>query len=233
MTPSDNQWRALTSTTDGSYDSLAASWNLLSPAGPLSSTAASHLLDVANQIGTTLNRRAASMPPPNDVTAAAANLLDARDALEIGFSLSVAAESGGWLESEIWNLAGRLGLDLMPDGAFGWRASGHSFPLLELSPLGEKAGFSLGQAQSAITHPAVQIGFLVPLNPFPTEAFEQSVRIAKLFADELAGTIYDDEDRAWSQATYEQYRRNLELAIGALDQAGFPPGSASAIALFS
>lgn len=228
MAPGDSTWAQLDGRIDGSYDSLAASWPILSARGALSSTAAEHLLSVANQIGQTIDRRAMPMPVPADVTARAAGLEEVRSALDIGFSLSVLAPGGGWIESELWSVFKEAGLDLATDGCFVWRLSNWSSPLLEVSPLGGAAGFSLAQSNAGQRHEGVQIGFSVPLSPDPISSLDGAIAIA----EGLGGRIFDEDDQPWRLESGPTYRGNMLQAVESLRNAGFPPGSRAARSLF-
>src|SRR6185312_8968382 len=75
MQPADLSWGMLTAKTEGSYDSLALTWDLLSLAGTLSSASAQHLLTIAEQFGSAINRRVAALPVPAEVDQAAARLV--------------------------------------------------------------------------------------------------------------------------------------------------------------
>lgn len=229
MAPGNAQWQPLSGRSDGSYDSLAASWSVITPRGQLSSTAADHLLSVASQVGATIERKAMPMPVPADLTAKAAALVEAKDALDIGFSMAVAAPSGAWIEQEMWQTFKSIGLDLAPNGCFVWRAEGWPEPLVEVSPLGGAQGFSLAQAQAGTTHPGVLIGFSVPTNPDPMQSLDAAIRIA----ESLGGHIFDEDDRPWTAASGPTYRGHLTEAVKALTQAGFAPGSRAARELFA
>ena len=111
MAPADTQWRVLTASTAGSYDSVALAWDIVSPRGELSSTAPQHLLQVAEQFATQIQRRAMSLPVPGDVDRIRRQLMEYRDNLDVGFGMTVLTHAG-IAERDVWLTCSRLGLDL-------------------------------------------------------------------------------------------------------------------------
>jgi hypothetical protein len=232
MAPADTVWQPLTARTDGSYDSLALTWDFLSSRGHLSSTSATHLYSIAEQFGQAIERRAMPIPPPNDVSARVAALAEAQAALDIGFSIAVAS-TGGWIrERDIWIQAARLGLELAPDGVFSWRGKGWLEPVVSVTPLGDAQGFNLGAVQRGDSHPGVGVGFSVPRSPAPVDALNACFHVAQTFAAGLGCVVLDEDGEILSPAAQAAYRQNIGEAEKVLEQAGLAPGSAEALRLF-
>ena len=89
MRASDLSWHPLTQSQDGSYDSLAIAWDLITPSGNITPASAKTLLRVAEDFGPYISRRAMPMPPPPDVAQVVRGLQATKDALDVGFALSV------------------------------------------------------------------------------------------------------------------------------------------------
>ncbi len=232
MTPADNEWRPLAARVDGSYDSLALTWDFISDRGQLNGTSAAHLFSIAEKFGQAVERRAMPIPPPADVTARVAALAEAADALDIGFSLAVTT-TGGWIsEHDIWVHCARLGLDLGPDGAFGWRASNWPEAVVSVTPLGDAQGFSLGAVQRGDSHPGLGVGFSVSRSPAPTVALDAAFHVASTLATAFGALVLDEDGELLSPQSQATYRRNIAEAERALTQAGLAPGSAESLRLF-
>jgi len=85
MAASDDRWRPYEAGDQAAaYDSLAFAWDFVSRRGSLSNAAAQNLLNVAEQLGKALSRRAMPMPPPSDVEPAVRAVEEAAEHLDIG-----------------------------------------------------------------------------------------------------------------------------------------------------
>jgi len=232
MAAMDQSWKAASSSAQGSFDSLALTWEYLSGRGNLSSASAAHLLSVAEKFGQAVERRAMPIPPPQDVDRQVRALAEARDALDIGFSLAVANAQGWMLEKDIWVQCARLGLTLGGDGVFGWQVQGWPEPLVSVTPLGRALGFSLGAVQRGDAHAGIGIGFSVPLSPSPSASLDACFHIARVFAQVFTALILDEEGHPLTIQSESMYRRNIGEAERSLEQAGLKAGSAEAAKLF-
>lgn len=232
MAPADNEWKSLNQTAQ-SYDSIALAWDFVSPKGRLNSGSAAHLFSVAERFAQAIERRAMPIPPPQDVDARVVALLEAQEALDIGFSLAVASASGWMAEKDIWVQCARLGLNLDSDGIFGWKPDNWEEPIVSVTPLGEAEGFNLGAVQRGEAHPGIGVGFNVPRCPAPEDALAGCLHIARTFAFAFGALILDEDGEALAPATEAAYRRNIVEAENSLKQAGLAPGTAEALKLFA
>lgn len=232
MSAADNAWQPMTNSTAGSYDSIAATWDLVSAKGALSPTTARHLFQTAEQIATHLNRRAIPLPHPNDVAAAVAELKAIEENFDAGFSLVVAPRSGSVSETDLWIWCAKLGLTFGSTGTFDWIISGIEQPLLSLSPLGGDETFSLGNAQSGTPRAGALMGFNVPTCPNPAAALEGLFSAAAYLANQMPGDAFDDSDQPLSEASKSNFRQALGQVQQAMEKAGIAPGSTEALRLF-
>jgi len=232
MRSADLHWRPLTNSTDGSYDSLALAWDLFTPRGQMSERSAMHLLQTAERFAPFINRRAMSMPLPPDVPAAVKLIRNWKQALDIGFSLSVQGPPQGFKERDLWVLCVRLGLVFGSDGSFEWRDPSAPTPLLGVYPYGETDAFSLANVQAGLHHQGVTIGFSVPLCPAPAQALKAGFYIADIIAREMQGTIFDQDEKRITAKTVKEYEDYLREALGLFSRAGMTTGSTEAIRLF-
>lgn len=231
MRASDLSWHPLVPSADGSYDSIAASWDMLTPQGNLTPASAKRLLTVAEEFGPYISRRAVSMPPPQDVAGVVRGLVATKDALDIGFALSVASDTGGYRERDLWVECARLGLEFH-NGGFDWRTAAHPHPLLTVTPFGDEDTFSLAAVQAGARHPGVTIGFHLPLSVAPTQGLEGCFRVAAHLARTLGGVILDENDRLLTDATRQNLREELRQGLSLFSQAGLTTGSPEAMRLF-
>jgi hypothetical protein len=232
MAPSDETWRALSAGAGGSYDSVALAWDLATPRGTLDASSAAHLLSISERFAQGIQRHAVPLPHPNDVDAAVARLLELREALDVGVSLSVLPRSGRVEEKTLWKLCAALGLTLSSDGSFQWRAGEEDEPAFSVTPLGGDETFSLGAASRGQVHPGVTIGFSVPRCPAPTEALDAAFRAADFLAQELDAVVLEEDGDLCTQAARERLKGNLAQALSALQEVGLPAGSPEALRVF-
>jgi len=232
MRPADLHWQPLTNSTDGSYDSLALSWDMVTSRGQMNSKSAEHLFQVAERYGPFIQRRTAPLPVPKDVDKAVRALLEIKEGLDIGFSLSVYAPGGGYLERDLWIVCTRLGLSFSPTGAFDWTVPGATQPLLSVTPFGDLDAFAMSGIQAGLRHPGVTIGFSMPLCPGPAQALDGCFYVAQMIARELGGDILDADDRPISDKIRKEYRDNLRQALSMFSRAGMTTGSPEAVRLF-
>ncbi len=233
MRPADLHWQPLTNSTDGSYDSLAVCWDLITSRGQMSSKSARHLFQTAERFGPFIQRRAMPIPPPDDVSAIVKTLADIRDGLDIGFSVNVYGPAQGFAERELWIVCARLGLAFASPGSFDWKLAGHAEPLFSVTPFGSTDAFSLANVQRGLHHPGVTIGFRLPLCPAPTQALAGAFHAAAIIARELHGQAIDEDDRPLSASVQAEYQANLREALTLFSHAGMTAGSPEAIRLFS
>lgn len=231
MRASDLSWQYLTPSQDGSYDSLALTWDLLTPAGAISEPSAKNLLRVAEDFGPYISRRALPIPTPPEIPRAVAGLQQIRDALDIGFTLSVVSNSGAFSERELWIECARLGLEFH-SGGFQWRIPGHAQPLLTVTPFGHTDAFSLSAVQARTVHPGVTIGFHLPASVAPTQGLEGCFRVATYLARILGGTILDESDRQLTDLARQKLFEDLRQALTLYSQAGMTTGSPEVLRLY-
>jgi len=233
MRPADLYWQPLTPATDGSYDSLALAWDLITPGGALTSASAQHLLGLAEKFGPFIQRRVIPLPVPAEVNRTVRQLQEIREGLDIGFALSVIANrSEGFAERDLWIQCARMGLEFN-DGSFDWRIENFPGPLLSVTPIGDTDAFSLGNVQLGVHHLGATIGFSLPLNPAPTQALDAAFKVAHVLGTALGGTVVDDEQRRINDRLVNELRGNLRQAISMFSQAGMVTGSPETIRLFS
>lgn len=232
MRPADLQWQPLTAATDGSYDSLAMTWDLLAPGGNISSTSAAHLFELAETFAPYIQRRAMAMPVPREVDTVVTALKEAKNMLDIGIELSVMSSHASFAERDLWIECAKLGLEFSPAGSFDWKVPGHPYPLLSVTPIGQVDAFSLSNVQRNMNHVGVTIGFSLPLNIAPAQAIEGSFYVAERIARDLDARILDDADRELTEAIKNQLRQELKQGLSLFARAGMTTGSSETIGLF-
>ena len=232
MRPADLKWQPLTPAVDGSYDSLAMTWDLLVRNGQISSATAAHLLELAEVFAPYIQRRAMAMPIPRDVDATVRNLIEAKNMLDIGFELTVMSSKAAFAEKDLWIECARLGLQFSQTGSFDWALPGHPYPLLSVTPIGQTDAFSLANVQRNLNHVGITIGFSLPVNAAPAQAIEACFYVAERIADMLDGVILDDADRPLTESIKNDLRDSLRQGVGLFSRAGMTTGSAETIALF-
>ena len=232
MRPADLQWQPLTPSPDGSYDSLAMTWDLLGRNGQISSASSAHLLELAEVFAPYIQRRAMAMPIPRDVDSTVKVLKEAKDMLDIGFEITVMSSTAAFAEKDLWIECVRLGLKFSSTGSFDWQLDGHPYPLFSITPIGQTDAFSLSNVQRNVSHVGVTIGFSLPLNAAPAQAIEACFYVAERIARDLNGVILDDSDRPLTESIKNELRDSLKQGIGLFSRAGMITGSAESIALF-
>lgn len=232
MSPADARWQPLTPRIDGSYDSVSAAWDVLSPRGVLSSGAASRLLQSCEQFAHAVNRRALGLPEPGEIDQVARALLQVRDQLDIGVSIAVFPRTARILERDLWIACAALGLEFSSEGAFVWRSPLHPSPLFSVTPIGDTEAFSLRAVQSGTDHEGVTVGFSLPLCPSPMTAFDGAVTAADTIARQIGGAAFDDSARPLSAKVRDELRRDLGQGVSMMERANLKPGSASALKIF-
>jgi hypothetical protein len=232
MSPADITWQPLTDQRNGSYDSIALCWDILSAKGELSTSSAQHLLRQCESFGNAIGRRAMPLPVPNEVNRFAKELNRIQNQLDVGVSLAVIAKSGAVFERDLWVACSRLGLEFSPSGSFDWRSSNHPSPLLSVTPIGDTDSFSLGAVHKGARHEGVTVGFNVPRCPSPMAALDGALRVCEAIAQATDGVTLDDNARLLTPLITDEMRRNLQIAVEALEQVGMKPGSAPALRLF-
>lgn len=229
MSGADASWRILNSADPaGAYDSVALAW----PISRVSAQTAQQYWNVCEDFAKQVGRRALAIPVPQDIPATLRHLQEVRESLDIGVNFALEPVFGAFAEKGIWQVAAALGLDLSPSGCFEWRAPGAQRPLLEVLPEGSHANFSLAQAQGGATHEGLTTGFSVPVCPYPAEALDGCIHVGAVYADRLKGRFLDEDNQPVTEAVGKRMKSNLAAAVDALNRAGFPPGSAQALALF-
>lgn len=233
MSPADTEWRPLTNATNGSYDSIAIAWNLVSEQGELTSQAAAHLFQVAESFGTHIQRRAMPLPPPADISRYIGVLRELRDALDIGVEIMLVAKGANIPEKDVWIACAALGLDLGPDGFFELRAQGFEEPLITVTPMGGAQQFSLRSVENGVDHPGLMIGFSVPRSPDPSFSLASAFRAADYLCQTLNAAAFNDADQLLGPTARNELTSNLHAAVRAMSGAGIEAGSEAALRLFS
>ncbi len=232
MAPGDDGWQTLSSRADGSYDSIALAWDMLSEQGELTSKAAEHLLQVAEGFATHLQRRAMPLPPPADIDRYLVSLLDIRESLDIGVEILLVPKVSEFLEKDVWVALSELGYDLKPSGFFEVLPANSHLPLISVTPMGGASSFSLSAVQSGVRHPGLLIGFSLPLSPNPDYSLDAAFKTADHLVNQLHAAAFTDEDRPLSHSVRAEMRQNLGMAVQALEGVGIVPGSLASQILF-
>ncbi len=232
MSPSDQSWRPMKGDPAGSYDSIALAWDLISPKGSLTGSAAQHLLNVAEQFGPSIERRAMPMPMPPEVDVRVPRLKEVSDNLDVGFAIAAVSPSGEMLEKDIWIACSELGLSMDPQGHFVWLPTNAAAPMLQIQPLGEADRFSLGAVQRGDSHEGINIGFSIPRSAAPEKSLEACLLIAENFRSRFGALVVDDEGNSVTPASGERFRKDVQYAIQLFQQADIRPGSPEALKLF-
>lgn len=232
MQPADTAWAPLDPSRGGSFDSVAASWDLVSERGQLSSASAHHLLATAERFAAGIGRRAVAIPAVTDVDAAVASLLDIRANLDTGVALMV-LKGGGVPERDLWIQCARLGLEMEPDGAFAWKAEGHGQPLFSVTPVGDTERFSLAGVTAGAVHQGVTLGFSLPRCPDPLRAWEGLARAARTLADSCGAQIFDEDVNPFDASAERSLGSALRQGADTLQRLGLAPGTSEALRLFS
>lgn len=232
MAAADTVWRPMPVATQGSYDSVALCWDILSDHGSLNPKSGQHLLQVAEQFAGQIGRRAMPMPAPDDLAKVAKALSKIRDGLDIGISLMVIPSMESVSEYDLWVQCSRLGLRFGPAGSFDWLAAGHPNPLFQVTPIGETESFSLRGVQAGALHQGVTIGFNVPTCPAPATALDGALHAADSISQGIGGALFDQDARPVTPKMRDDMRRDLVSATQVMEEVGLKPGSSAALKLF-
>lgn len=232
MSGADTEWARLNARSDGSYDSLALAWDIIAPRGVLLPKSADHLFQFSNQFAAAINRKAVSIPTPNELGAIAKRLQQLQRGLDIGVSVSVFPAGDSCSELAIWQICSRLGLQVSPSGTFEFRAAQHPVALFSVTPLDEGAQFSLAGAQAPAKHEGVVLGFNMPTCPSPLEAVDAMLYAGDLLAQELRGAVFEDTGDLMTLDKRAKLRQDVVTGVNVLRQAKIECGSAAALKLF-
>ena len=230
MAPADRTWQSLTTRTDGSYDSLALAWDLLSVRGQLTSQAANHLYKVAEGFASQIERRAMPLPPPSDVDRMVKGLIEIQEALDIGVEVLIVPKGMEFLERDVWVALADLGFDIGFAGFF--ELFGPESPLATVIPSGGRDAFSLGAVQHGIRHPGLVVGFNVPTSQNPDQALDAVFRTADHLGSMLHAAAFTDEDLPLDSAAKARLQSYLRDGVQSLRRVGIEPGSRAALKLF-
>lgn len=232
MGPLHDQWQVLTTDAAGSFDSLAITWDILSPEATLSTGIARGLLARAEEYAGHIQRRAMAMPVPEDIDSVARRLADMRDQLDVGFSLAIGTPSGFIAERDLWVACARLGLQFSNQGSFDWVSPHSDLPLLSVTPIGQTESFSLGAADRGDVHEGASVGFRLPLCPSPPEALAACFHVGTQIAKHVGGVLFDEDENQVTPKTLKSLSQELNHAERLFAQAGIAPGSAEAKHVF-
>lgn len=232
MAPADRDWQPLRRSDQGSLDSLALCWDLISEQGELTSQAAAHLFHVAESFGAQVQRRAMPLPPPADVNRAVSVLREIRDGLDIGVEILMVPKGPDFCERDVWIALSSLGFDLAPSGFFEMSAPGANGPLVTITPSGGQDAFKMSSVETGVSHPGLIIGFSVPLSADPVYSLEGSLKTADYLCKTLDAMAFNDADQALGPTVKNELSANLLAAVRALMGAGIEPGSRAAQKLF-
>jgi len=233
MSQADVEWRPLTQTGAGSYDSLAIAWDLLTLRGQLSKQSAQHLLQTAERFAEQIRRRAMAMPVPDDVPKAISQIKQVEEHFDAGASVLVLANSREVNEYELWVWCAKLGLTSnLTEGTFDWLVPASPLPLFSVSPVGDTESFSLEGAQRGDRHEGVLLGFSVPRSPEPMAGLEAMFAAASFLGGKMPGKVYDENNRELTDRSRQTMRQELAEAVEAMTKLGFAPGSPECLKTF-
>lgn len=232
MSPSDASWQRMQILNSGSYDSIAASWDIVGDRGHLQSSAAMHLLKVAESFGSRIERRPIPLPTPPEIDTIQATLIDIQASFDIGVTVFVLPTDRPFLEQDIWTIAKNMGLFLSGYGQFEWKSANHPSPLFALSPAGEFETFTLAQVHAQSTHPSLQLGFSLPRCPDPLTALEGMLLTANTLAKSLGGIVTDEDGRRIQPSQQSLMKHQIQQALQSLSALSLRPGSAELLRLF-
>ncbi len=218
QSPADTAWKPLRALTHGSYDSIALAWDLVSPSGEMSPTAANHLLGVAEQFANGVGRRAIPLAAPADLPTEIRRLRSAQAALDAGTAVLMIAPQRVSVV-ELGRVLETMGLTPFGD-EWGWFGEGHPEPLFAATPFERP------------TTDGLTLGFRLARCPDPNVALEGLLRTV----DDLARTglaAFDEDRRPLAEATREAMRRGAREGSRALESVGLRPGSWAALKAFA
>ena len=229
MRPVDTAWQPMTGSKDGSYDSIALSWRVITERGSINRAAADRLLEVAEGFAKGIGRKAVGVPIPADIEILAKDLRQITEYLDAGIGAAI----GGvrpFLERDVWVACSALGLEYTPEGEFAWRADDRI--LFSVSPIGASERFSLAGVQAGNRLDGLSIGFRIAVCPDPSRALDGMWHAATTLATRLGGTVFDDEEKPLTTSSTRRAAKDLAEALTLFDRAQIVPGSAEALALF-
>ncbi len=232
MSPADKDWQPLIARTDGSYDSVALAWDLVTDQGELTSQAAAHLFQVAESFATHLQRRAMPLPPPADVNRHVSILKEIQENLDIGVEILMVPKGPEFPEREVWIALAELGFDLKPSGFFEIVDAATGDPYVEVTPTGGASSFALSSVQAEVRHPGLLIGFSLPLSPNPAYSLDAAYRTADHLGQRLNAAPFADGDQLLGHTVRNELSSNLMAAVRSMVGAGIEPGSRAAKRLF-
>lgn len=218
LSPADTAWKPLQAATNGSYDSIALAWDLISPVGEMSPSSATHLADLAERFANGIGRRAIPLTVPADLPREIRRLRSAQDGLDAGVSIILVAPR----PVAVRELAGELeAIGLSPFGEeWGWFAADHPEPLFAATPF------------DAPTTDGLTLGFRLARCPDPNVALEGLFRVT----DTLGRTglaAFDEDRRPLTSATREALQQGARAGSQALESVGLRPGSWAALKAFA
>jgi hypothetical protein len=227
MAPKDTVWQPLTTSVSGSYDSLVLTWPYMGAGGHLTSRSAITLAGTAERFATGVQRRALTLPPPNDVDHAVRAVREVVERLDIGVSISVEFAIPV-AEEPLWRTAMELGLSLNGSGEFVWGDP----PQVTLVPLQEPMQFTLGAVRAGRQHEGITAGFSTPQSVNPFVSLRAALHVADEYAKRFQGLIFGDGGEPITPKLRAEYEDNLNAAVAAFAQVGLVSGSAEALRLF-
>lgn len=216
--PADETWRPLVGHSGGSFDSLALCWDLVSPAGLLTSVAAMKLRDRAEEFANAVGRRALPLFPPDETDSRAAAASRLVERLAAGVTVHSLLPSPRPVGELVAWLEGR-GLTNDRNGARVWAAPSRP-PLLLATPYGEVDRFDSVREADGLT-----FGFSLPRCALPVEATEAAISLAR----EFGGTVLDEDG---APLRPEGLRREVASIVEMMRAAKLDPGDAECLKLF-
>lgn len=235
MSGADSTWRQLSRDDETPhFDSVALTWSIVQGDEALSKASCEHLEKACEDLARAIGRRAVAVPRPDDIEVIARNLSQIRDGLDVGCEFGVVAPAGrGLSEREIWLAATDLGFAHSPSGLFEFRIPNWPLPVLTIQSWGDSARFSLAGAALPALHPAIGVGFSVPVSPDPETAFRCCLSAVRHLAERTGGQIVDEDENPLTDKGRHRMEEGLYAGLSALQKAGVPAGSHAARALFA
>jgi hypothetical protein len=213
-------WRRLSIDDLAAVDALRAGLQLVTQDGAVSDA---ELIEFRAAVETLAAATGASVSAP-EIRAAAETAKDLDEFCadsDIQVVVHVVAPSGGTLSAErIRSSAESSGLVAEDGGRLALRDAGGQL-LYALGPL--------DAAQAA----AVSLTLDVPRVPDFPRAFESMVRFGSQLAAEMGGDLVDDNRNPLNERSLRAIGAQLDTVRAGFDERGIPPGSPSALRLFS
>lgn len=230
MIPGQQRWRALWQGEDAlTFDSLAFAWDLVSTRGHITRESAGELLRRAEEIAMPLNRRAIPLRTPEETEAAAKNLVEVKNNLDIGMDAALEPSVDIFQTENVLKTAYALGYRIRDNGLLEWRQQGWEEALLTLYPLGSANDFDMNRTPAVS---GIGIGFSVPCSPSPAEVLERLFESLSNLQSALGGTAHDDEGDSLDEKRRAELRQVMQHALDAFSRIGLAPGSPEALRLF-